>query len=358
MNSNKHIIDYWKKQPVVLKEILDTGEERAKPFVNMFQKEAPTCLCLIGSGTSLNAQEAVAPFLREILDIEVLVMASSYIEKIQGERPLIVFLSQGGSSTNTLKAMEYLKKYPFLTITGEERCEIASRSKYHMTIGCGEENVGPKTLGYTCSVMILYVMAIEAAKAMGKITREKYCEIREIMYQGIENMQFNMNAALKWIDENRADLGKIENYLFIGHGITTAALKEGCLKILETIKKPALSYEFEEYLHGPILFMNSGVGGFLFISGEGEEKERFEKLAACQEKYSENTYIITTDENQTGKKVLHIRQTGRSYTEVFETVVVPQLIAVDVQNYLGIEDGAKIYDEYTAICPTKYKNGR
>lgn len=358
MDSNKHIIDYWKKQPVVLKEILDTGKERAKQFVSLFRKECPTCLCLIGSGTSLNAIEAAAPFLREILDIEVLVMASSYIEKIQGERPLVVFLSQGGSSTNTLKAMDHLKGYPFLTVTGEERCEIASRSRYHMTIGCGKENVGPKTLGYTCSVMILYVMAMEAARAAGKITEETYRGIREIMYQGIENMQFNMNAVFKWVDENRADLAKIENYLFIGHGVTAAAMREGCLKVLETIKKPALSYEFEEYLHGPILFMNSGVGGFLFISGEGEERERFEKLAACQGKYSEHTYIITTDKKLTGKKVLHIRQTGRSYTEVFETVVVPQLISVDVQKYLGIEDGAKIYDEYTAICPTKYRNGR
>ena len=81
-------------------------------------------------------------------------------------------------------------------------------------------------------------------------------------------------------------------------------------------------------------------------------------MKTCQKKYSRNTYIITTDEKIKGTKVLHIRQTGKSYTEVFETVVAPQLVSVSVQEYLGIEDGAEIYDEYTAVCPTKYNNGR
>lgn len=358
MDSNAHIIEYWEKQPDVLKEIVDNAAERTRDFVGLFQKTNPTGIYLIGSGTSLNAEEAAAPYMREMLDIEVSVMPSSCIGKIQGERPLIVFLSQGGSSTNTLKAMEQLKDCPFITVTGEEKCEIASRSTYHMTIGCGVENVGPKTLGYTCSVMILYMMATETARACGKISGEEYRNIRSDMYVGLENMRFNMESAKKWVKDNRADMSEIENYLFIGRGVTALALKEGCLKVLETIKKPALSYEFEEYLHGPILFMNERVGGFLFISGEGEEKERFEKLAACQKKYSRNTYIITTDEKIKGTKVLHIRQTGKSYTEVFETVVVPQLVSVSVQEYLGIEDGAEIYDEYTAVCPTKYNNGR
>ena len=67
---------------------------------------------------------------------------------------------------------------------------------------------------------------------------------------------------------------------------------------------------------------------------------------------------LLSDETLKGKKVLHIRRTGESYTEVFETVVIPQLLSFTVQEYLGIEDGAEIYDEYTAICPTKYNNGR
>ena len=342
----------------VLGEILEHSAERTEVFTTLFQKVDPTGIYLIGSGTSLNAEEAAAPYLRDILNMEISAMPSSCIGKIQGERPLIIFLSQGGSSTNTLKAMEQLKRYPFLTLTGEESCEIASRSRNHMTIGCGVENVGPKTLGYTCSVLILYLMGTEAARASGRISEEQYRKIREEMKRGIENMRYNMDAAKKWVEANRADLAEIENYLFIGHGVTASALKEGCLKILETVKKPALSYEFEEYLHGPILFMNERVGGFLFISGEGEEKERFEKLAACQKKYSRNTYIITSDETLKGKKVLHIRRTGESYTEVFETVVIPQLLSFTVQEYLGIEDGAEIYDEYTAICPTKYNNGR
>ena len=46
------------------------------------------------------------------------------------------------------------------------------------------------------------------------------------------------------------------------------------------------------------------------------------------------------------------------YTVVFEIVGSPQYLAAVVQGYLGIVDGSPLYDEYTALCPTKYRNGK
>ena len=163
--------EYWKSQPDVLKRILDTRKEQVQPFVELFCACQPDRLYLVGSGTSLNAQRAAAPYLEQILNVDVRTAASSRVGALRGQRPLVVFLSQGGSSTNTLSAMERLQKAQSICITGEEHCEIQRRAAHHMTIGCGEEQAGPKTVGYTSSVMCLYLCALEAALAAGRISR-------------------------------------------------------------------------------------------------------------------------------------------------------------------------------------------
>ena len=362
MESNTHIIKYWNTQPEVLKKMLKDSQKLTEEFVKLYLEIKPTNIYLVGSGTSLNAEESAAAFMEEILAVDVHTMPSSYLHMIRGERPLIIFVSQGGSSTNTLKAMEQMKDYPFITVTGEAECEIASRSSHHMTIGCGEEPVGPKTVGYTASVMVLYLMTLEAGKAAKILTDNYYKEIKDTLYQGLDYMRENMDTALEWIEKHKNELSEIKKYIFVGHGTTATALKEGCLKILETVKYPAFSYEFEEYLHGPILAVDASTGGFLFLSEETEERERLEQLAGYQKKYSKYTYLITDQKIENADEeesdILRIHKTGASYTEVFEIIVIPQLMAAMIQGYLEIPDGSPLYDEYTVVCPTKYKNGK
>lgn len=358
MESNANIVKYWEKQPAVLLDMLNRSRELTKVFVELYREVKPTHLYLVASGTSLNAEEVAIPFLTELLSVDAACMPSSYLHNIHGRRPLIVFLSQGGSSTNTLKAMEALAAYPAITITGEEVCEIASRSRHHMVIGCGEEPVGPKTVGYTASVMILYLMALEGALATEMITEKEYEEIKECLKEGISCMDHNMKAYVSWMNQYGKELEQVKKYFFVGHGTGAAALKEGCLKILETVKYPAVSYEFEEYLHGPILAADQETGLFLFPTGGAEERERFQKLAECQGKYSDYTYTFTDQTEEITEKVIGIHRTGKAYTEVFENVVIPQYLAAVVQGALGVADGSPLYDEYTAICPTKYNNGK
>ena len=75
----------------------------------------------------------------------------------------------------------------------------------------------------------------------------------------------------------------------------------------------------------------------------------------CQSKYSEYTFQVSDEEGDSDEKTIRIRKTGAMYTEVFEIVVIPQYLAAVVQGYLGIVDGSPLYDEYTALCPTKYR---
>ena len=120
---------YWKSQPEVLRQILEQRKSQTEEFVKLFCAVNPDKLYLIGSGTSLNAERAAAGYMETMLDVDVCAVPSSRIPQLRGERPMVVFISQGGSSTNTLQAMEQLAAYPSISITGEAECEIRRRGR-------------------------------------------------------------------------------------------------------------------------------------------------------------------------------------------------------------------------------------
>ena len=349
---------YWQQQPLVLRRILASRKELTREFVSLYSECRPDKLYLIGSGTSLNAQKAAAPFLEEVLGVDVRTAPSSDVPVLRGARPMAAFISQGGSSTNTLEAMEKLAAYPAITITGEADCEISRRSAHHMLIGCGEELAGPKTIGYTASVLCLYVCALEAALACGAIRQDAYADAVRTLELAACQMEQNIEAAKAWFERNAPDLEKIKKYVLVGCGTAALAGAEGCLKILETIKVPAMSFEFEEYLHGPIILTDEGLGGLFFISPEPGVKERMLELVRCHEQFSRYAYPIMTNPDAGEPRALAVRTTGKAYTQVFEAVLAPQLLAALVPQRAGIADGSEVYDTYTSKCPTKYGNGR
>lgn len=350
--------DYWRRQPEILKQILDRRKVQTVEFVTLFCEIKPDKLYLVGSGTSLNAENAAAAYMEEILDTDVRAVPSSHIPPLRGERPMVVFISQGGSSTNTLQAMEQLAAYPSISITGEEECEIGRRSRHHMLIGCGEELAGPKTVGYTASVLCFYVCALEAALACEIIGQQKYDAEIELLYLAARQMEENVRRTEDWFCRNQEDLVKIHKYVLVGCGSAFAAATEGCLKILETIKVPSMSFEFEEYLHGPIILTDKELGGIFYICDTPGGRERMLELARCHAEFSPYAYTVTTEESIQGDKVLHILRTGRDHTQIFESVLAPQLLAAKVPELLGIPEGSPMYDLYTKNCPTKYNNGR
>lgn len=87
---------YWKSQPEVLRQILEQRKSQTEEFVKLFCAVNPDKLYLIGSGTSLNAERAAAGYMETILDVDVCAVPSSRIPQLRGERPMVVFISQGG----------------------------------------------------------------------------------------------------------------------------------------------------------------------------------------------------------------------------------------------------------------------
>ncbi len=165
---------YIGEQQEVLRHILHERKSCTADFAAYFQENAPDRIYLIGSGTSLNGALAAAPFMENVLGIEVTAHAASLLPVIRGKHPLLVFISQGGNSTNTLAAIATLHGYDFVALTGTEECRVNEVCGRHVLMACGPEEAGPKTKGYVSTVMTLYLMALEAALLTGSISIQKY----------------------------------------------------------------------------------------------------------------------------------------------------------------------------------------
>ncbi len=351
---------YWKKQPEAMKRIIADRKAITANFVSLYQEKEPDRIYLIGSGTSLNALLAAAPFMENTLGIEVTPIAASMVSDVFGKRPVLVFVSQGGSSTNTLQAMEHFSRCPHIAITGEPGSQLEKQSGEHMLIGCGEEQAGPKTVGYTSTILCLYLCALEVALAAGKINVAHYDQLLSDLSLAADNMVQNVKQVETWFEKNVEDFKKIDKYVIVGKGLGGITAKEGSLKILETVRVPAMSYEFEEYLHGPIQMTDTDVAAIFYLTEDPADKPRMLTLAKWYRKYSDYGYVITGDAAIGGDHVLHVFKTGNPFTEVFEFILLPQLIGARIPGLVCLNrlDTRKALQPMFEKMPIKYRTGK
>lgn len=290
--------DYIQEQPSVLRAIFDGRKENTALFVRQLSHVKPTHIYLIASGSSRNAASAAADFMAAVLKTDVTVAAPSYLPQIFSKSPYAVYISQGGSSTNTLCAMEKLAGIPHLALTGRKECRLNEVCENVMSIGCGEETAGPKTKGYTATVLTLSLMALEAAKALGSISEDAYRMYCNGFDNAISQLSTNLESVYAWFAQNKEAVMSISKCCIIGKNTASQAAFEGALKIDETMLIPAAAYEFEEFLHGPACTLDSEMAGIYFIPDESDcDYERMMKLAQFHKSLCKNAYTFgSTDE--------------------------------------------------------------
>ena len=286
------MLDYIREQPSALRRVLEHRREDTKPFVEDFLQIRPDRIYLIGSGSSLNASKAAAPLMEAMLGVEVTPTAASAPPVFRGERPYLVFISQGGNSTNTVAAIRRHEMYPHIALTGSEKCTINEIAR-HILFRCGEEKAGPKTKGYISTFFELYCMALEAGHASGMLADAAYEEKEKAAEQEIASMEDYVRAAEAWFADNADEIAKIEKCVVIGKGVGQAAALEGALKLQETMLIPASGYEFEEFLHGPDMALDGKMAGLYLMPPKSDpDYSRFEGLIAYHRKKCPYVYTV------------------------------------------------------------------
>jgi glucoselysine-6-phosphate deglycase len=319
---------YYLGQPACMKRILNERKTLFSAFGRFFADRKPARIYLIGSGSSLNACRAAQAFMEYVLGIEVTVGAPSNPPTIRAERPMILAVSQGGKSTNTVAYLNAQrdKSYPVVAFTAELDVPVAKAADLAVDIGVGIETVGPKTQGYTGTVLALYLCALEGALQAGIIGETRYdCEIA-LLDETIGYGEENIARCGAFYKKHMQSLKQARRYLFVGKGCAGAVGDEDALKVLETLCYPGSGYEFEEYLHGPACCTDEGTALFLFYSDDADGS-RMRKLADITSKATPNCFIIDKTDSVSGGDVLNLKASDSKYASPFCDIFPGQLIS-------------------------------
>jgi len=332
----REMYGYYRSQPSCMEGLLSRRKEIAGGFARFYHERKPDRIYLIGSGSSLNACKAASEYMETILGVEVTCAPPSNPPVIRGSRPIVVTVSQGGKSSNTVALLKELQGgVPTVSFTAGVDNPVARMADLSVDIPVGDETVGPKTVGVTGTVLCLYMATLEAALVCGDLSESRYGEEIGLLEETIGYGEQNLEACEDFYLAHLEDLKTARHFLFVGKGPAAAVGEEDALKVLETLCMPSAGYEFEEFLHGPPICINEETALFLFNSAD-KDSVRMVKMADIARKASNNSYIIDRTGSMQGDHVLRLKAGDSKFMSPFVDIYFGQLISSLLTRELGI----------------------
>ena len=351
---NSKMLEYYLDQPRQLGHLFAESAERTDPFSRYWREKNPDRLYLIGSGTSYHAMSTVRVWLEAFLGVEVTVTSPTTLPVIRGSRPALIMVSQSGASTNTLLAAEKLGEYDLIALTGEAESPLHDMTAIQLDLGIGKETAGPKTIGYTASVLYMQMAALYAGKQSGVLNDDRFQKIYNAFSRAVASVRDNIARTEAWYVRNEKQLAAAKKYVVVGKGSAASVAGEGALKVLETVKVPASGYEFEEFLHGPILQIDKELAGIYYICSDADQI-RMEALADLHATESPFVYKVygSTQAVPTDPRDLPLVFTGEECTQGIELIYPCQLIGASLPQRRKETGGRNFLKEYAEVHKIK-----
>ncbi|UUL82995.1 glutamine--fructose-6-phosphate transaminase (isomerizing) [Sphingomonas qomolangmaensis] len=171
-----------------------------------------------------------------------------------------VVVSQSGETADTLAALRHMKQHGVTTagIINVPTSSMAREVDLLLPTHAGPEIGVASTKAFTCQLAVMAALAINLARAKGKLDA---AEEREIVHHLLE-VPSAISAALAHDDEIKAMAGTIagaRDVLYLGRGPDYPLALEGALKLKEISYIHAEGYASGEMKHGPIALIDEHV---------------------------------------------------------------------------------------------------
>ena len=354
---NRDMNYYIGRQAVALENTLQSRKTLGENFCSQWKAVCPDRLYLVGSGTSGNAVRVAAPFMQEVLGVETMAVSPTSLPRVFTQKPLFVFVSQGGYSTNTLHAMKMMRKWPAVTLTGDEKCRVNEMCDKKVVLCCEHEEAGPKTMGYTCTVLTLYLMALEAAREYGTLTQSEYDSYIEALSRMIHALPRNIETVYTWYAGVEDRLANAQNYIFVGTTVGQYVADESALKLQETVLRPSMGFEYEEFLHGPTSMFDVRPAGFYFLPSESNpDRARLEALAKIHSEWGGFSITMSCGpKGSVSEEAIVVENTDEEWLYPFWQILPGQVIGANLPEKLGLSGrGRELFSEIDNAVGVKY----
>ena len=351
------MLDYVHETKSAVIGIIERSSELCSEFANQFAQKKYKRVILAASGTSYNACVTAKYFMEKMLKVTVTPVTSysfAHYESILSNEDLIIAVTQEGESTNTIDCLKKANelKLDNYVVTEYLNNTCTQIAQHKVTIDCGREFMGPKTKGYTATVLTLYMMGLESAKAIGNITEDEYVGYKVRAVATINNLDIVIEKTKAWFEANKDDLVKCERCYMLGYGANVGTAIEGALKSLETVRYTFFAFEVEEFLHGPLASVKPDVYTML-IAPKGYGYERANGLYKILNSQNQHSYAIGAQDGVDSKNVLDGGFINDEDFSTLEYCVPLQLFAYLLYTAKGIDLNVRNYPRTREALPTK-----
>lgn len=333
---------YIDDQGPLVKTMLHERKAITRGFIERYGQKKPKRIFLFGSGSSFHAACIAQPLMEKLLDVEVSVAVPGRLSGIANNRgdSLFFALSQGGKSATTVARLGELKAagVPVIGITESDDTLIAGTSDLSVPLRVGHELIGAKTKGVIATVLTLVLIAMEWGKSLGTADAGFYNKLAADLDLASRQMPENIRRSLAWFERNKQAMLKAEYMVILGTGYDYGVALEFALKLLETIYRPVIAYEFEEYLHGcQNMLSEKSTVMFLTPNDAARRKSFFDLYNFCR-RIGVKSYLISRDkEIEDEDSTLTLETAGNEYLGFLELLLPGQLLSAHLSAFGGID---------------------
>jgi glucosamine--fructose-6-phosphate aminotransferase (isomerizing) len=220
-------------------------------------------LTLVACGTASYACLVAKYWFEQVAGLPVDVDVASefrYREPPIPPRTAALFVSQSGETADTLAALRYCrdKATQILSVVNVAESSIARESDLALPILAGPEIGVASTKAFSCQLLVLGLLALEAGRQRGHLDQEGLRGRLEALraLPGLVNHALGLSGDCGRI---AARLAEARDILFLGRGRMYPLALEGALKLKEISYIHAEAYASGELKHGPIALVDKVV---------------------------------------------------------------------------------------------------
>lgn len=328
------MIDYAKYSLIQTRKNLD-DTSNLKLFIEKVTALNPVRMIFVASGSSYNGALVALANYETLSATPISIKTPENIIKNENVnvRNAYVLISQSGESTNMLDCLEFLKAHniPALALTGNEKSSLAKACTNSYYYGSGFESVGFVTMGVQTLIEFLNFAMLSLYGTNEEI--EQFHKGIEFLYK--ENKLLSKQTE-QFIKDNFLLLSQKNPTIFCGDVENFGVAKEASLKWEETLKRPAMYYEVEEFLHGPDFQLTPN--HTVFLLDDFEPNKRIEQIFKQLQSVSSQIYVVSSNPQLTGEKVLHLPKSLNRHIDSMEKLFPFQFIAAYLSDKLDTWD--------------------
>ncbi|MCD6577418.1 MAG: SIS domain-containing protein [Anaerolineaceae bacterium] len=310
MNSNKRVLEkrnhhpYWiykstQMIPDLLAQCLENGvQSQVDAVVEQLRYRKIDKIFLLGRGSSYFATLSLKYIFSAITDIPVFCSVTNlfdaYPARNINKETAVFILSTSGKSEGDKKVVEFARNHGAYTIAVTDvKGTLLAQSVDDLILGPGGPKVElPATRTYTSALFRMTQLIINLAKKQGHTSEAE--KLEKALVKIPDMLREFMPVYEKKAQENVDFLKDCSAFFVVGYGPNRATVDEGALAFAQCAGVPGVSYEMENFIHGPIQALTKDMG-VVGVAPGGPLQDRMLRMMMAVKTIGAKTMVLAPE---------------------------------------------------------------